>query len=240
MKYQERLYRIACSTDLTACHVNLEESDLIIFAEKDLSSIAEIELREQRKLLKQYLKSHPDFYLSFEPSGCDETAPEIVKIMSQASFLCNVGPMATVAGAIAEVVGKYLLKFSRQVIIENGGDIFIMTEKKRVVSIFAGASPLSMKIGIELNSRKYPFGIATSSSTVGHSTSFGKADSVTVVAKTSTIADGLATYFCNLTADFDLQSIAKFFKDFPYMDGLVIIKGSEMLVQGEIKLVYTG
>ncbi|MCM8764383.1 MAG: UPF0280 family protein [Candidatus Omnitrophica bacterium] len=237
MRYTERFYRNVFNSELISFRIRIEESDLLILAEKDVSAEAESELKKQRQVLKQYIKDFPDFYYSFKPVDCDESAPEIVKIMCKASFLCNVGPMATVAGAISELIGKRLLDISRQVIIENGGDIFLMTEKERTILIFAGNSPLSMKTGIKLKPRDYPFGVATSSATVGHSTSFGNADSVTVVCPSSSLADGLATYMCNLPTDEEFNNIKKSINEFPFLEGIVVIKNDRMFAWGDLEIV---
>ncbi|MCM8825694.1 MAG: UPF0280 family protein [Candidatus Omnitrophica bacterium] len=238
MRYAERFYRNVVRTDLIAFRITIEESDLFILAEKDLSTEAESELKRQRKILKQYIREFPDFYYTLEPIDCDESAPEIIRIMCKASFLCNVGPMATVAGAISEVIGKHLMNFSPQVIIENGGDIFLMTEKERIISIFSGNSPFSMKIGIRVKPRDYPFGVATSSATVGHSTSFGNADSVTVLCPESSLADGLATFFCNIPIDAEFHNIKKNIIEFPFLEGIVIIKNNLMFSWGNLEIVY--
>lgn len=238
MKYQERFYRRLVDSELFPFNVRIEESDLLILAEKDVSEEAEKELKRQRAILKQYIKDFPEFYYSFKPFACEKTAPEIIKLMCDASFLCNVGPMATVAGAIAEMIGKHLLKFSSQVIIENGGDIFIMTKKERILSIYAGKSQFSMKIGIKVKPRPEPYGIGTSSSTVGHSTSFGSADSVTVICPTSTLADGLATHMCNCTSKPGFSGIEENIKSFPFLEGLVAIKDEQLFVWGDLEIVY--
>ncbi|MCM8759938.1 MAG: UPF0280 family protein [Candidatus Omnitrophica bacterium] len=238
MQYRQRFYRTLVSNELVGFSVQIEESDLYILADKDFSCEAEDELKKQRQILKQYIKEFPDFYLSFHPIGCEESAPEIIKIMSRASYLCNVGPMATVAGAIAEMVGNRLIKLSKQVIIENGGDIFLMTEKERIIAIYAGNSPFSMKIGIKVKSRNCPFGVATSSATVGHSTSFGTADSVTVICPTSALADGLATYMCNQTRNIDFSNIRNIIEMFPFLEGLVVIRNEQLFVWGDLELVY--
>ncbi|MCM8822984.1 MAG: UPF0280 family protein [Candidatus Omnitrophica bacterium] len=238
MRYTERFYRNVINTDLTCFRLNVEESDLLILSEKDVSAEAENELKKQRQILKQYIKDFPDFYYSFNPVECDESAPEIIRIMCGASFLCNVGPMATVAGAIAEVIGKRLLNISPQIIIENGGDIFLMTAKERTISIFAGTSPFSLKTGIKLKPRDCPFGVATSSATVGHSTSLGNADSVTVVCPSSSLADGLATYFCNLPIDEEFRNIKEKIVEFPFLEGIVVIKNEQMFSWGDLEIVY--
>ncbi|MGB9642272.1 MAG: UPF0280 family protein [Candidatus Ratteibacteria bacterium] len=237
MKYEPRFYRRIINNEMVASTVTIEESDLLILSEKDLSNQARKELKKQRNLLKTYIKNFPDFYYSFEPVQVDNSAPEIVKEMSKASFLCNVGPMATVAGAIADFVGRYLLNFAHEVIIENGGDIFLMIEKEKIVTIFAGASPFSLKIGIRVRPKPYPFGIATSSGTIGHSTSFGKADSVTVLCPSATIADGLATFMCNQTPDDDFSGIKNSLRDFPFLEGILVIKQDKLFAWGDIEII---
>ena len=112
-------------------------------------------------------------------SRCGCFAPGIVKAMAVAAQKASVGPMAAVAGAIAEFVGKDLLKFSEQVIVENGGDIFIRTDRKRTLGIYAGEdSPFTGKLAIEVDPCESGMGICTSSGTVSHSLSFGNADKV--------------------------------------------------------------
>ncbi|HOJ31023.1 MAG TPA: UPF0280 family protein [bacterium] len=237
MKYETRFYRKIIDNELVSSSVRIEESDILILAEKNLSNEAEKELKKQRNLLKTYIKNFPDFYYSFEPVQVEKSAPEIVKNMSEASFLCNVGPMATVAGALADYVGRHLLHFSGEVIIENGGDIFLMIKKEKNIAVYAGNSPLSLKIGIHVKPKQYPFGIATSSGTIGHSTSFGKADSVTVICPSATIADGLATFMCNQMIDEDFSGIKNSLKNFPFLEGILVIKQEKLFAWGNIELI---
>ena len=116
-----------------------------------------------------------------------------MKQMIEAGQKAGVGPMAAVAGAIAECVGRELLAFSPEIIIENGGDIYLKCLKKRVVGIFAGKSPLTGKIGLEIDAKDTPLGVCTSSGTVSHSLSFGKADAAVAIAPSATLADAAAT-----------------------------------------------
>jgi ApbE superfamily uncharacterized protein (UPF0280 family) len=96
-------------------------------------------------------------------------------------------------------VGKDLLRYSRNIIIENGGDIFIESQKDIHVGILAGNSPLSDSISIIIRKEDMPMGICTSSGTVGHSLSFGKADAVCVKAQSASLADAAATAIGNIT-----------------------------------------
>ena len=113
--------------------------------------------------------------------------------MVKAGKNAGVGPMAAVAGAIAEHVGLGLLKSTNHVIVENGGDIFIKTDAPLTVGIFAGKSSLSLRIGIRLSGGPKPMAVCTSSGTVGHSLSLGRADAVCVAADSCAIADAAAT-----------------------------------------------
>ena len=113
--------------------------------------------------------------------------------MIRAGTVAGVGPMAAIAGAIAENVGRGLLEFADQVIVENGGDVFIKTRRPVTVGIYAGSSPLSMQIGMRLDSKKAPLAVCTSSGTLGHSLSLGRADAVCAVADSCALADAAAT-----------------------------------------------
>jgi len=100
--------------------------------------------------------------------------------------------MATVAGAMADLVSKDLLKLSKEVIVENGGDIYLASSRERTIGIYAGDSPFSLKIGIVISPDQTPLGVCTSSGTVGPSLSFGKANAVCILSKSSALADAAA------------------------------------------------
>lgn len=160
--------------------------------------------------------------------------------MLEAGRKANVGPMAAVAGAIAEYVGKELLEFSPEIIVENGGDIFLKVLRKRIVGIYAGDSPLTGKVGLEINPQETPLGVCTSSGTVGHSLSFGKADAVVVIATSATLADAAATAICNrVSQPEDIHSAIEFGKQISSLKGIVIIIGGDVGAWGDVKLCET-
>ncbi|MEW6040613.1 MAG: UPF0280 family protein, partial [Elusimicrobiota bacterium] len=177
MNYTERFYRQwSKDTDLVSYTVSVKESDLFIRAEKDLTEKTLKLVKKYRSDIESFIAKNPLFLTSLSPLKIRNGAPPIVKEMAAATEKASVGPMASVAGAISEFVGRDLLKFSKEVIVENGGDIFIKTNKTRKIGIFAGNSPLTGKIAIEILPQKTPLGICTSAGTVGHSLSFGRAD----------------------------------------------------------------
>jgi len=160
--------------------------------------------------------------------------------MAEAAQKAGVGPMASVAGAMAEFVGNELLAFSPEIIVENGGDIYLKSLKKRIVGIYAGKSPLNGKIGLEINGQDTPLGICTSSGTVGHSLSYGKADAVIVLSKSATLADAAATAVGNLiNQPADIASGIEFAKGIKGLEGVLIIKDDKIGLWGEVRICQT-
>ena len=158
--------------------------------------------------------------------------------MVDAGEKAGVGPMAAVAGAIAEHVGSGLLHKCREVIVENGGDIFLKTERPVVVGLFAGESPLSFKLGIRIKPEAFPVSVCTSSGTVGHSTSFGKADAVSVQARSCSLADAAATAIGNrVGSKKNIQEAIGFGRTITGVTGLVVIIGDEMAAWGDLEIV---
>ena len=172
------------------------------------------------------------------PIPCFPDAPDIVRRMCYAAQMAGVGPMAAVAGAISEFVGRELLKFSDEIIVENGGDIFIKSQQDRVVGIYAGDSPLSNKIGLRILAKDTPVGICTSSGKIGHSLSFGKADAVMILSKDTALADAVATAVGNIVkgAD-DMQKGIDYARRIEGVSGVVIIVEDKFGAWGDIYLV---
>ncbi|MBN1444516.1 MAG: UPF0280 family protein [Candidatus Omnitrophica bacterium] len=235
----ERFYRdIADNAELEKFQVRVEETDLLVMAERNLKKEVGEEVIKQRAAIKNYIKSHPEFYTSFSPLQA-ENSDEIIRLMCDSSKMTYTGPMASVAGAIAEITGRRIIPLTKQVFIENGGDIFAVMHRDFTVGIYAGSSPLSLKIGLRVKGGYTPSGIATSSGTVGHSFSCGKADAVTVLSGSAAFADGAATYFGNLITGENIEGrlIEEELKKFPFIDGILIIKGKELFAWGKIELV---
>jgi hypothetical protein len=161
----------------------------------------------------------------------------MVREMAEAAERAGVGPMAAVAGAIAEGTGRELMKFSAEVIVENGGDIFLKVLKRRLVGVYAGKSPFTGKIALEIQPEETPLGICTSSGTVGHSLSFGSADAVIVLSPSTALADAAATAIGNLIREAsDIPKGIEFAQGIEGLKGVVIIKEDKMGVWGEVRI----
>ncbi|HTY12855.1 MAG TPA: UPF0280 family protein [Candidatus Omnitrophota bacterium] len=236
---EERKYRdYIRSSGLVKFTVAEQETDLLILAKEDLTLKAKPLVERYRKQLENFISQNPGFREAFHPFRVPFLSPRIVRDMAWAAKRCMVGPMAAVAGAMAEAVGRELMVYSREVIVENGGDNFISIKRPIKVGIFAGASPFSEKIALEIDPADSPCGVCTSSGTVGPSFSFGKADAVCVVARSAALADAAASAIGNVVQDVntinDGLEVAKKIKG---LTGVLIIKDDRMGAIGKIKIV---
>jgi len=237
--YEPRFYRDFSAIDnLLRYEVIEEESDLYVVSDVDLKERIKGLLSSYRSQIINYIKKDPQFQFSLSSHNIDKSAPEIVKTMAFETSKVNVGPMASVAGAVAEFIGRDISSECGTVIIENGGDIFAKVSQPVKIGIYAGSSLLSNKIAIEITPDETPLGICTSSGTVGPSLSFGKADAACVVAKSATFADACATAIGNMVkTEADVQRAVDFAATIEGIKGVVIIIENSIGIWGDIKIV---
>ena len=241
--FSKRNYREKLITKgLKNFKINIKETDLWISVDEEsfndkIQHNVEQYVFDLRISLEEYIKNYPQFYVSLIPVLIQEPAPEIAKTMISVTTRCGVGPMASVAGTFADYVGNYLTQFCKEVIIENGGDIYIKTKSPRTVAIFAGESPFSNKIGILIRENKVR-GICTSSGTVGPSLSLGNSDATVIVAKNAAFADAAATMVGNMIKDEnDIDAAIKYASGFSGILGALIIKNNKLGAWGEIEII---
>ena len=238
-QYRERKYRHQIRHPrLVAFEVAVKETDLLILAEANLAALAEEAIYRIRGPLEGYVVQHPEFLNAITPLPYDQLAPPMVKEMLRAAQNCGSGPMAAVAGAIAEQVGLVLLEESSEVVVENGGDCFLKVKTPLQISIFAGQSQLSQRLALQIKPEKTPLGVCTSSGTVGHSFSLGRADAVTVLASSAAMADAAATMICNqVQSEKDIHRALEFAQEVETLSGVIIIVGDQMGAWGDVELV---
>jgi len=225
------------SSDLVKTAVSYKETDLCIMAERVVKEEALVSIRRYRDEIEGYIKQDPIFKESLKPIKLKGDPPAIVEKMAKAANLAHVGPMAAVAGAIAEAVGQDLLAYSKEMIVENGGDIFIASKANRTCGVFAGDSPLTGKLHFEIMHEDMPLGISTSSGSVGPSLSLGKADAATVIAKDCALSDALATQLGNMVSSKeDIEVAIDFAKKIQGVLGVFIIVGDKIGTWGKIRL----
>ncbi|MBA7529166.1 hypothetical protein ES705_21358 [subsurface metagenome] len=220
-------------------HFIEKESDITLISE---SKSAILKAKEgffrHRKILEKYITQNNKFLTSFSPIRI-KTEFEIVNLMSETSILCEVGPMATVAGAFADIMMGLMkeeddpnIAPAKIALVENGGEIAVDSEKEMKIALFAGYNELNLNIGFLIEKKNCPIGIGTSSATIGHAISLGQADAVTVYGINATLADGAATRIANLVKGADIEKSIKdaldIAEDIEGVKGAFICRGNKV------------
>jgi uncharacterized protein len=237
--HEERTYRnIISGAGLDFFRVVVQETDLAVHAPSNMGKQARESVLKHRGYIETYIRQHPEFAGSLEPWNPGGPVPGIINRMVSAGNSAGVGPMAAVAGAIAEGVGNDLLNVTHEVIVENGGDIFLKTDTQLLVGLFAGKSSLSMRIALRIDSSKGPVGVCTSSGRIGHSLSLGTADAVCVVSNSCPLADAAATSIGNrIHSKKDIKKALSYAKTISGVKGVVIVAYEEIGLWGNLEIV---
>lgn len=181
-------YKRAFKHKETSCNITADSEATI---EAAISSI-----KHHRSQLERYIRTHPKFLHSMKPIHV-EKGPTIVRLMAEAAERADVGPMAAVAGALADLAVEDMISTGAKIaVVENGGEVYAVSNNPINVALAAGDSPLSKRIGFRLED--FPIGVATSSGLYSHALSFGEAEAVTVFAVNAGVADAAATAVGNL------------------------------------------
>lgn len=223
-------------TDLVRERFRLKQTIVTITAqEQDHLEAAKEEIASQRALLEEFIRDDPFFMLTLDPYDHPiKKAPLIAREMVRAGAAIGIGPMSAVAGTIASFALEAMIKAgATHSIVDNGGDVALVTDRKVLMGIYAGSSPLK-NLAFEIPPRERPSGICTSSGTVGPSISFGSADAAIVVSEDVSLADAAATALGNAVGEG--SPLADSFKvvDKPGIDGAMVIRGEEMALWGEL------
>jgi ApbE superfamily uncharacterized protein (UPF0280 family) len=237
--YEPRTYRTRMArSGLTGFRVEVKETDLWVLASRDLTREVRDLVIQERQQLEAYLAGHPGFLTSLVPWPLDPYAPPVVREMIEAAAAVGVGPMAAVAGTLAARVGRGLAPLSSEVIVENGGDIYLSITRPATVALFAGKSPLSHRVGLNLDPALSPLGVCTSSATVGHSLSLGRADAACILAPSTALADAAATALGNRIQGPDtIASALEWVSSLPEILGAVVVVGEKLGAWGRVELV---
>lgn len=245
--YEKRTYRSQFNVArFQSFEVKYLETDLWIGIDtasfkEEMQTVAAGKTEELRKKLDSYIETEPFFKKSLKPFSPSEAAPSEAKEMAAATEIAGVGPMASVAGLFAREVGETLLQnFSiEEMVIENGGDIFALLKSELVLSVFAGESPLSERIGLVIPAETGKIGICTSAGTVGPSLSFGKADAVVVICKDAVLADAFATGFGNkVKSPNDVEKVINQSEKYPEILSMLIICEDKVGIRGEYEIRF--
>jgi ApbE superfamily uncharacterized protein (UPF0280 family) len=237
--FEPRTYRaFDHSGRLKSFRVVVETSDLYIKAHSVLEKETEQLIRSCRGQIEAAIARRPEFLKSLVPIEEHPADAAVALQMVRAAKKAGTGPMAAVAGAVAEFVGRALLDLSPEVIVENGGDIFLMVSQPIVVGVFARNSPFNNRMGIKLDPTPIPVGVCTSSGTVGPSMSFGIADCATIISRDVSLADAVASGLGNrIQGPSDLTRAVEWAMKIPGVDAALAILDEKMAALGDIELV---
>jgi ApbE superfamily uncharacterized protein (UPF0280 family) len=181
-----------------------ETQCIIIADQKHGIQTAITSLKQNRKALEEYGEAHPSFLYTLKPASAP-AEPLVAKLMAEAAEKAGVGPMAAVAGVLADIAVKDMTAAGCKVaVVENGGEISAISNTPIDVAVAAGDEPLSKRFGFRL--AEFPIGVATSSGRFSHAFSFGDAEAATVFCKNAGLADAAATAVCNVVKGEDYQA----------------------------------
>ena len=186
----------------------LKESDCTIISDRENGiKTAKSSIKRNRRLLEEYIKDHPQFLHSLEPVAVED-GPEVARLMAEASLKADVGPMAAVAGVIADLAVQDMVKSGCKVaVVEDGGEVSAVSDQPIDIAFVAGDESLSREMGFRL--KEFPVGVATSSGRFSHAFSFGDAEAVTVFAVDAGLADAAATAVANLIKGDDVRGVIR-------------------------------
>ena len=241
---QKRHYRNTINSGLEQHSLVAGETDLAIYLPHGIWNKAlEHELMHTiitaRCELQEYIIANPEFAASHQPIKISASAPNIVREMGEAAAKASVGPMAAVAGQFAKTAGHFLLGHSSEVIVENGGDIFLAGEQDFIIGVYAGPqNPFTGRLRVKICKELLPCGICTSSGTVGKSFSYGVADAAMILAKDAALADAAASAAGNIVkTPADVASACDFALNINGVLGALIVCQSKMAAAGMLELV---
>ncbi|HNX96059.1 MAG TPA: UPF0280 family protein [Candidatus Aminicenantes bacterium] len=217
-------------------HLEIGPTFATVIAEDRFVPLAITDITERNRELLGYIADHPDFLHALEPVPVGRNAPPIVRAMARAARRAGVGPMAAVAGAIAESALRAMMAAGAvHALVDNGGDIAMILAEPVTVGIFAGDSPIR-DLALRFSPGPRVASVCTSSGTVGHSLSFGCADAATVIAGDAALADAVATALGNSVRSLDPEFIGRGMTPLlaTGVDGLLVIAGDRLLTLGNL------
>ncbi|MFX1238930.1 MAG: UPF0280 family protein [Promethearchaeota archaeon] len=197
-------------------HFSEKESDITIISNSNAAILkGKKSFYTHRSALEKYILKDNEFLTSFVPVSVI-TNEKVVVLMAEAAYICEVGPMAAVAGAIADLMiadmkirdeTDYIP--AKDALVENGGEIIVDSSVPIKIALYAGKNELNLNLGFLIEKKDCPIGMGTSSATIGHAISLGEADAVTIFAQNAALADAAATRIANLVKGDDIEKSIK-------------------------------
>jgi uncharacterized protein len=224
------------SENVVRQNFRLKETFATVVAAERLMGLAGRTIRAGRETIEAYIASRPRFRTTLEPLAVEGDAPALIRRMAAAAARAGVGPMATVAGAIAQATVEALVAAgASHAVMDNGGDIVLFIDRPLTVGVFTGRSRIR-DIALRFMPRPDIFSVCTSSGTVGHSLSFGRADAAVVIANDGFLADAMATALGNRVKDGSEKEIGRAIEAslVDGVEGLLVVAGGRVGLGGTL------
>lgn len=215
-------------------YFHYKDSNLRIACER--FDVVTAEHVRQYELLEEYIRRQPAFRTTLTPIALLPDAPRVARLMARAAQVVGVGPMAAVAGTLAQLAAEAATAVGcAEAIVENGGDIYLITDREVTVGIYAGENPIAANLAFHITPADAPLAICSSSSTMGHSLSLGQCDLATVVADSGSLADAAATLVGNrIHNEADIEPALQEAAAIPGIRGVLAVKGDKLGLWGKL------
>ena len=215
-------------------HFEIQETAVTIISKKEYVKTAKDAIFEAREIIERKITEDPFFQTTYDPYLPCNNDDELIQRMCRASVLADVGPMATVAGAVAVyAIERMQEQGCKHAVIDNGGDIVLMTDRDIIIGLFTGDNELK-DIALNITPTDTVKGICSSSGKIGPSVSFGQSNIATVFSNDVILADAAATRLGNLVKDHDLAEALEIIGNIPGIDGCLMCNDGKLAMFGDI------
>jgi ApbE superfamily uncharacterized protein (UPF0280 family) len=227
------------AADLIRKQFHFKETHATVIAGESYIDLAGRTIAAVREDIETYITGQPRFLSALEPLPIDMGAPRVVRRMAAAAALAGIGPMAAVSGAIAQETVETLVEAgASHVVVDNGGDVVLRIDRPVTIGIFTGPAEIR-DLALRFEPRPGIFSICTSSGSVGHSLSLGRADAATVIADNGCLADAMATALGNRVRERSEEAIDRAIRDswLEGIEGMLVVAGSRLGLGGTLPTI---
>ena len=218
-------------------HFEVRQTAVTMIAETRYLAAGKDAIFEARQVIERFIAADPLFRDTLEPYDEPSDAHPLIVRMCHAARAAGVGPMAAVAGAIAEFSVRAMQEQgSDHAVVDNGGDIALLLAEETNVGIYT-LNPKFHGLGLRCKPSGSVLGICTSSGVIGPSISFGRAEAATVISKNVALADACATKLGNLIEREDQDAIQRGLAAVTSIEGVegaLVIVGDSIGVKGDL------